>query len=114
VLYGQKLYEPTKNLMLIEYLNMITTWVAGQAYLDKLPPEVVALLKETCDEAGEYTKKLVPEEDLKLIAQMESEGVKVFKVDKGPFMEAAKKTYEQFPEWTPNLYNDVQKLLQGL
>jgi tripartite ATP-independent transporter DctP family solute receptor len=114
VLYGQKLYEPTKNLMLIEYLNMIVTWVVGQSYLDKLPPDVVALLKETCEEAGEYSKKLVPEEDAKLIAKMESEGVKVFKVDTGPFREAAKKTYDQFPEWTPNLYNDVQKIINGL
>ena len=114
VLYGQKLYEPTKNLMLIEYLNMVTTWVVGKAFLDTLPPDVVALLKETCDEAGEYTKKLVPEEDAKLLAQMEKEGVKIYKVDKGPFREASKVTYKQFPEWTPGLYENVQKILEGL
>ena len=114
VLYGQKLYEPTKNLMLIEYLNMITTWVVGEAFLKTLPPDVVQLLKETCDEAGEYTKKLVPEEDAKLLAQMEKEGVKIHKVDKGPFREVTKSVYQQFPEWTPGLYDTVQKILEGL
>ena len=111
VLYGQKLYEPTKNLMLIEYLNMTLCWMAGKAFLDTLPADVVKMLKETCDEAGEYSKRLVPEEDAKILAQMEKEGVKIFKVDKGPFREAAKATYSQFPNWTPNLYETVQKLM---
>jgi tripartite ATP-independent transporter DctP family solute receptor len=114
VLYGQKLYEPTKNLMLIEYLNMILTWIAGTAYLDTLPADVVQMLKDTCAEAGEYSKKIVPEEDLKILALMEKEGVKIFKVDKEPFKQASKAAYSQFPNWTPNLYETVQEIMEKL
>lgn len=114
VLYGQKLHEPTKHLMLTEHLNMITTWIVGQSWLDTLPADVVTLLKETCDEAGEYSKKLVPEEDAKLVAVMESEGVQVVPVDKEKFREAAKATYNQFPEWTPGLYDSVMKIIDTL
>ncbi len=114
VLYGQKLYEPTKNLMLIEYLNMTLCWMAGKNFLDTLPPDVVQMLKETCDEAGEYSKKLVPEEDAKILAQMEKEGVKIYKVDKSLFREASKATYSHFPDWTPGLYDTVQKLMADM
>lgn len=114
VLYEQKLYEPTKNLSLLEYLNMNIAWMAGKAYLDTLPADVKQLLKETCEEAGLYSHKLVPEEDAKLIKKMEQEGVKIIKVDKAPFREASKATYTKFPEWTPGLYENVQKLLETL
>ena len=114
VLYEQKLYEPTKNLSLIEYLNMATGWIAGKAYLDSLPADVRQLIMETAEEAGLYTHKLVPEEDAKLIKKMEEEGVKIIKVDKKLFRDAAKSTYSQFPEWTPGLYEKVQKILDTL
>ena len=114
VLYGQKLYEPTKHLITIEYLNMTLCWMAGKAFLDTLPPEVVQMLKETCDEAGEYSKKLVPEEDGKIVSLMEAAGVTIHNVDKELFREAAKSTYDKFPEWTPGLYETVQKIIADM
>ena len=114
VLYGQKLYEPAKNLIAIEYLNMTLCWMAGKAFLDTLPPEVVQMLKETCDEAGEYSKKLVPEEDAKIVSLMEAAGVKIHAIDKGLFREAAKSTYDNFPEWTPGLYDTVQRIIADM
>jgi tripartite ATP-independent transporter DctP family solute receptor len=111
VLYGQKLYEPTKNLMLVGYINMTLTWIAGTAYLDTLPPDVVQLLKDTCEEAGEFSKTYVPAEDAKILEKMKAEGVKVFEVDKTPFRDAAKEAYKHFPNWTPGLYDTVQKIM---
>ncbi len=114
VLYGQKHFEAAPNLMLIESVNMINCWMVGRAFVEKLPPDVVQLLKETCDEAGEYSKKLVPELDAKAARLIEEAGAKVFTVDKELFREAARPTYDKFPEWTPNLYNDLQKLMESL
>ena len=114
VLYGQKHFEAAPNLMLIESVNMLSCWMIGRAYAEKLPQDVLQMLKETCDEAGEYSKKLVPELDDKAAKQIEEAGAKVFAVDKELFREAARPTYDKFPEWTPNLYNDLQKLMESL
>ena len=72
------------------------------------------ILAEACQEAGEYSRKLVLEEDQRLIEQFKKEGVNVIYPDKEPFKEASKPAYDKIPQWTPNLYNDVQKILKTL
>ncbi|WFS62605.1 C4-dicarboxylate TRAP transporter substrate-binding protein [Pseudodesulfovibrio thermohalotolerans] len=111
VLYGQKLYEPAKYIELIGYLTMTAQWVGGQAYFDTLPADVVTLLQETGDEAGLYSRKVMAEEDEKIIKKMIADGSTLVDVDTAAFREMSKSTYSQFPEWTPGLYEKVQKLL---
>ncbi len=114
VLYGQKWHEPTKNLSLIEYLRSTVGWMMGTKYIETLPPEVVQLLRETCEECSVYAKKFVLEEDVEVLKKMEKEGVKIHKVDQSLFRDAAQVTYTKFPEWTPGLYDTVQKLMADM
>lgn len=114
VIYGQKLYEAAPYLNLIGYMTMTAQWIGGQAFFETLPPDVVQLLSDTGDEAGLLSQKLLAadgEEDSALMEKMEAEGVHIVKVDTAPFREATKKVYQQFPEWTPGLYDKVQSLI---
>ncbi|TVM34520.1 C4-dicarboxylate TRAP transporter substrate-binding protein [Oceanidesulfovibrio marinus] len=115
VIYGQKFFEPARYLDLVGYMTMTAQWVGGQAFFDTLPPETVQLLHETGDEAGDISKQLLAadgKEDMAIIEKMKNEGVTVVEVDTTPFREATKSVYDEFPEWTPGLYDKVQKLLE--
>lgn len=112
VLYGQKLHEQAKYLSLINYITNTSVWMGGEAFFSTLDPEVVKMIDETGHEAGLYSQKLAFEQDAKLIETMKAQGVEVITPDVAPFREKAVTVYTQFPEWSPNLYQTIQKELE--
>jgi len=113
VLYGQKLQEQAKNLSMISYLTNTSLWLGGQAYFDTLDPKVVDMLQKTGYEAGLYSQELAKQEDAKILDEMKAQGVTVTTPDLAPFKEATKKVYEQFPNWTPGLYDKIEAMLKN-
>ncbi|XXM70771.1 C4-dicarboxylate TRAP transporter substrate-binding protein [Lysinibacillus sphaericus] len=112
VLQGSKTNEVAEHLTLTEHTKIISPWIAGTSYLETLPEDLVEILKTTGDEAGEYGKTVVEEESDKVLAQFKEEGIEVHEVDLAPFREAAKSVYDAFPNWSPNLYETIQELLE--
>lgn len=112
VLYGQKLHEQAKYLSMISYITNTSVWVGGEAFFSTLDPNVVQLLHDTGYEAGLYSQKIATEEDERLIQQMKAAGVEVIYPDVAPFREKALQVYQQFPEWSPNLYQTIQDQLK--
>lgn len=47
-----------------------------------------------------------------MIGKMKEAGVTVITPDVAPFKEASRKVYDQFPKWTPGLYDQIQKELK--
>ncbi|WP_282603868.1 C4-dicarboxylate TRAP transporter substrate-binding protein [Paracoccus sp. PARArs4] len=111
VLFGQKLHEQAKELSMISYLQNTSLWLGGQAYFDTLDPEVIEMLHETGYQAGLYSQELAAEEDARILAAMEEAGVTVTYPDVAPFREKAMAVYEQFPEWSDGLFDDIQAQL---
>jgi tripartite ATP-independent transporter DctP family solute receptor len=111
VLYGQKLHEQAKELSMISYIQNASLWLGGQAYFDTLDPEVIQMLHETGYEAGLYSQQLASEQDEKIIKDMEAAGVTVTYPDVAPFREKAMAVYDQFPEWSEGLYEEIQAQL---
>ena len=112
VLLGSKTNEVAKHLTLTEHTKIISPWIAGTSFMETVPEDLVKILKETGDEAGEYGKGIVEEESQKVLEQFNAEGIEVHEVDLGPFREAAKSVYDAFPNWSPNLYQTIQDLLK--
>lgn len=112
VLYGQKLHEPAKYLSLVNYLTTAAVWMGGEAFFSTLPEEQLALIHETGHEAGLYSQQLAQESDEKILELMRAEGVEVIEPDREAFKEKALKVYEQFPNWSPNLYQTLQDQLK--
>lgn len=112
VLYGQKLHEPAKYLSLVNYLTTAAVWVGGEAFFSTLPEEQLALIHETGREAGLYSQQLAKESDAKVLELMRTQGVEVIEPDREAFKAKALKVYEQFPEWSPNLYQTLQDQLK--
>jgi tripartite ATP-independent transporter DctP family solute receptor len=112
VLEGTKAHEISKHLSLTGHQKFVTAWVAGSDFIETLPDDLVEILKETGDEAAEYGRKVLEEENQAILEEFESQGVEIHEVDEELFKEKAQSVYEEFPEWTPGLYDELQQLLE--
>ncbi len=112
VLYGQKLHEQAKYLSMVGYITNTSLWLGGEAFFETLPPAQLKLIHDTAREAGLYSQKITTELDNQMIGKMKEAGVTVIAPDVAPFKEASRKVYDQFPKWTPGLYDQIQKELK--
>ena len=86
--------------------------MAGTDYIETLPEDLVQILRDTGDEAAEYARGVLEEEKKEILEEFESVGVQIHEVDTEAFKERAQDVYEDFPEWTPGLYDEIQELLE--
>ena len=56
-LYGRKLHEVAKYLILDGHVKNFTTWVVSADWFNSLPEEQQTWLLETAEEAGEYNNE---------------------------------------------------------
>ncbi|MBI0579893.1 C4-dicarboxylate TRAP transporter substrate-binding protein [Neobacillus cucumis] len=112
VIYGSKVYEKAKYLSLTGHTNMIIQWIAGQSYIDTLPADVVKVLQETGDEAGKFMGEKVKESEQSNMKDLKAAGVKVIEPDKEAFKEATKSVYKEMTDWSPGLYDKIQKIIK--
>lgn len=112
VLYGQKLHEQAKYLSMVNYLTNTSLWLGGEAFFSTLTPAQLDIIHQTAYEAGLYSQKITTEQDATMLKTMQEQGVEIIYPDVAPFKEKALKVYQQFPEWTPGLYDTIQQQLK--
>ena len=112
VLSAAKTQEILKNLTLTEHTKIMSPWIAGTKFVETLPEDLVQILKDAGNEAGEYGQGIVEEESETVLKEFEEQGIEVHEVDLAPFKEKAKSVYTAFPEWTPGLYETIQDLIK--
>ena len=112
VIYGSKAYEQAKHIILTGHIVNITTWIAGQKYMESLPEDLVQILKETGDEAGNFMTETVIASDEETIEKLKAEGVTFHEIDRSVFKKAVEPVYATFTNWTPGLYDTVQNILK--
>ena len=112
VLYGGKMYEGAKYLIMTRHQVNLTPWIAGTSFIKKLPPEVVQMLKETGEEAGKFLDKENEVADKDAVKKMEAAGVKVVEVDRAAFKTAMKDFPNRFSkEFPPEVMNKVYSII---
>ena len=109
VMYAQKLAEQAKFLILSGHVDCMAEIICSQKFFAKLPPKIQKALTESCKKAGIFQTELIQKVDKEYIEKMKAEGVTVIDIDRAKFREAAKGTYTMFPDWTPGLYDMLQK-----
>ncbi|MBU8908308.1 C4-dicarboxylate TRAP transporter substrate-binding protein [Desertibacillus haloalkaliphilus] len=112
VLQGVKAHEVSQHLSFTGHQKFIISWVGGTSFIDSLPEDVVQTLRDTGIEAGEYGKQVLEEQNEEVLAEFEELGVEFYEVDIDPFRESVQGVYEEFPNWTPGLYEEIQELLE--
>ncbi len=112
-LYGRKLHEVAKYLILDGHVLNFTTWVMSADLFNSLTPEQQELLVSTGEEAGLYNNDLVDESNDDYLQKMKDEGVTVVEPTEevlDGFREKAAAFYEKGDTfgWSDGLYDTVR------
>lgn len=113
VLSGSKTQEVSKNLTLTSHTKIISPWIAGTDFMESVPEDLRDILIETGDEAAEFGREVMEEETEEVLEEFKSDGVEVHEIDLDEFKEATQKVYSEFPDWSPDLYEEVQEVIEG-
>ncbi|MFT3963424.1 C4-dicarboxylate TRAP transporter substrate-binding protein [Propionivibrio sp.] len=112
VLYGGKMFEGAKFLLMTRHQLNMSSWIAGTDFIKKLPPEIVQMLKETGEEAGKFLDKENEIADRDAVKKMEAAGVKVVEVDRAAFKTAMKDFPNRFSkEFPPEVMNRLYTII---
>ena len=116
-LYGRKLQEVAKYLILDGHVKNFTTWIVSDQWFKKLTPEQQKWLLETAEEAGLENNKVQAASEKDYLEKLKKEGVQVVvptpEVLKG-FKEKSKSFYAKGKDfgWSDGLYEKVTKAMQ--
>ncbi|OOF63540.1 C4-dicarboxylate TRAP transporter substrate-binding protein [Rodentibacter sp. Ppn85] len=112
VLYGGKFYEVAKNLNLTAHTKHMSPFVAGTAFWRSLTPEQQKIIIDTSREMVTYGAGLIENAENEALENLKKSGVMVNEVDLLAFEKAVRDVIANgFPEWSPNLYQNVQEKL---
>lgn len=115
-LYGRKLHEVAKYLILDGHVKNFTTWVCSADFFNSLTKEQQDLLVSTGEEAGLYNNGLQADAEANYLQEMKDEGVTVTELTEET-QEEFKKAAEPFYEleekfgWSKGLYDTVRKAM---
>ncbi|TSB47237.1 C4-dicarboxylate TRAP transporter substrate-binding protein [Alkalicoccobacillus porphyridii] len=112
VLEASKTNEVAKYLALTGHTKIMSPWVSGTDFLEDLPDDLLTILRETGDEAGEYGKAIVYEQEEEVLELFEEQGIIINEVDQEAFREKAERIFEVTPEWSPDLQETIETLLE--
>lgn len=112
VLYGGKFHEVAKNLSMTGHIKMLSPFVAGTTFWNQLTPEQQKVITDTSRDMVKYGATLINDLEQDAFAKLKAEGVQVNEVDAAAFAESAGDVVQAaFPEWSPNLYKNIQTKL---
>ncbi len=115
-LYGRKLHEVAKHLILDGHVLNFTTWICGTLFFDSLTEEQQEILISAAVEAGIYNNQLAENAEKEYLGMMVAEGVIVTEMtpeSQAAFKEAAQSFYSLGDKfgWSENLYETVRKAM---
>lgn len=111
-LIGARLQEQRKTLSLTGHFTQFVGLVMSDRMFRGLPPDVQKILEEEAEKAGRLMTQMTLENDRKLLADLETQGVTVVRnVDLAAYRAAAGETYKAFPKWTPGLHQQIRAVL---
>lgn len=115
-LYGRKLHEVAKYLILDGHVKNFTTWVVSADWFNSLPEEQQTWILETAEEAGEYNNEVQQAADADYLQKMKDEGVTVVEPSEevlAGFKEKAQAFYDMGADfgWSDGLYDTVKKAM---
>jgi len=95
-LYTSNHYEVCKHYSLDEHTMVPDIVLVSTIVWKKLSPEHQKILQEAADESVPYQRKLWAAFVNESMEKMKEYGLQVYQPDKGPFMERAKKLWQEF------------------
>lgn len=115
-LYGRKLHEVAKYLILDGHVLNFTTWVCSNDWFNSLSAEQQELLLETGKEAGIYNNEVQAESEADYLQKMKDEGVTVVEPTEdvlNGFRTKSEAFYDMGDKfgWSDGLYDTVRSAM---
>ena len=115
-LYGRKLHEVAKYLILDGHVKNFTTWVVSADWFNGLTEEQQGWVLDSFKEAGEYNNEVQQAADAEYLQKMKDEGVTVVDPSEevlAAFKEKAQPFYDMGADfgWSDGLYDTVKKAM---
>lgn len=115
-LYGRKLHEVAKYLILDGHVKNFTTWVVSADWFNGLTEEQQGWVLDSFKEAGEYNNEVQQVADAEYLQKMKDEGVTVVDPSEevlAAFKEKAQPFYDMGADfgWSDGLYDTVKKAM---
>ena len=115
-LYGRKLHEVAKYLILDGHVKNFTTWVLSADWFNGLTEEQQGWVLDSFKEAGEYNNEVQQTADAEYLQKMKDEGVTVVEPSEevlAAFKEKAQPFYDMGVDfgWSDGLYDTVKKAM---
>ncbi|MDG2948728.1 C4-dicarboxylate TRAP transporter substrate-binding protein [Bisgaard Taxon 10/6] len=112
VLFGGKFYEVAKNLSLTAHTKHMSPFVAGTAFWNSLTPEQQKIIVDSGREMVVYGSNLINDAEKEALDNLKEAGVTINEVDLPAFEQSVSQEISRgFPEWSPDLYKNVQEKL---
>lgn len=89
-------FEVAKHYSLDEHTSIPDVLVMSKIVWDKLSPQVQGWVQQAASESVAHQRKLWDEQTIRSMAELEKAGVKIYRPDKAPFVEASAPVYEAF------------------
>ena len=113
VVYGMKFHEILDNYNLTEHLVASTSIVMSQQVYESLPEKAQQALDSVGQSYPAVRADQIKSIEKEYMDKLAEAGVTVNEdVDKSAFIEKASEVSESFPEWTPNLYQDIVSVIE--
>jgi tripartite ATP-independent transporter DctP family solute receptor len=109
--YPARMYEVAKYVTKTEHFQLANFIMVGEKWFSTLPAEYQQILMEECKKASvENAEKILVSAE-KLEAEMTANGMQINQVDKGPFVAAAGKAYEElgFKDLRDKIWSEMGK-----
>ncbi|MGI5173205.1 DctP family TRAP transporter solute-binding subunit [Treponema sp. OMZ 840] len=116
-LYGRKLHEVAKYLVLDGHVKMLVSWLTSNQFFKSLTPEQQQLLISTGNKAGLYNNECQASADKEYLDKMVAEGCTVKYLspqELAAFKAKAQSFYDHGKEfnWSEGLYQKVLKAME--
>jgi TRAP-type C4-dicarboxylate transport system substrate-binding protein len=111
VLYSTKWFETQPYVSLTGHLVATTTILMSQKIYDNLPAQGQKALDTVGREYTAVRQPMIESLEGEYRTKLETAGLVFNDVDRASFYDAAAETPNQFPEWTPGLYDKIHDII---
>lgn len=95
---AKKFYEPAPNWAMVGWMHLVTPVIINDKLYKNLPEDLKIIIDEAARETIELEREMYEMNEDEALEKLKAAGVKITEPDRGPFVEASQKVYNQWAD----------------
>ncbi len=96
IIWTSKFYEVQEHMSLTGHFYAAAPLLISKQFYDGLAPDIQKAIQEAANEARDYERDLLAQQNEEFIGKLKDAGTNIIEVDKSTFKEAVKPVYEKY------------------